>query len=122
LNVGEPGKLDININDRKSILRDGTKSLSELIKLVNSTADDLGVDLDARPSKIDDEKFKAAPVESDFNEQRKSSVKEVEGGSAVRDGDRKSLCGELEAAPGTQQPGVRALRSMPRRRDIDVLT
>lgn len=37
--------------------------MSDLVALVDSTADDLGIDLDMRPSKKDDEKFDKAPVE-----------------------------------------------------------
>lgn len=121
LNVGEPGRLDLNLNDRKATLREGTKSLSELIRLVNSAADDLGVDLNAKPSKVDDEKFEAAPVEPEPSPQRDLPTRDVEGGSGRRDGDRKSLCGEPEAGAGFQQPRVSNTRSTPLRRNIGVL-
>lgn len=63
LNVGKPGQVEPNLNDSRSSLRESTKSVPDLINLVNSAADDLGVDLDKRPSLQDDERFVRAPVE-----------------------------------------------------------
>ncbi|KAL1611747.1 hypothetical protein SLS59_000466 [Nothophoma quercina] len=64
LNVGAPGQLALNINDRKSSLRESIKTVPDLVDLVNSAADDLGVDLDRRPSAEDDEIFHNAPVQA----------------------------------------------------------
>jgi hypothetical protein len=61
LNVGEPGQVDPNLNDPEPRLKTYTKSLPELIHLVKSAADDLGVDLDDRPTAKDDEEFRNAP-------------------------------------------------------------
>ncbi|KAF2867109.1 hypothetical protein BDV95DRAFT_647465 [Massariosphaeria phaeospora] len=63
LNVGRPGQVGPNMNDSRSSLRASTKSVAELLDLVNSAADDLGVDLAIRPSRRDDEKFRQAPEE-----------------------------------------------------------
>ncbi|KAF2007422.1 hypothetical protein P154DRAFT_569296 [Amniculicola lignicola CBS 123094] len=63
LNVGKTGQLDPNLNDSKSRLRETTKTVPDLINLVNSAADDLGVDLDKRPTLHDEEQFLNAPVE-----------------------------------------------------------
>lgn len=64
MNVGAPGQLAPNINDRKSSLRESIKTVPDLVDLVNSAADDLGVDLDMRPSAKDDELFNNAPVQA----------------------------------------------------------
>ncbi|KAF3042494.1 hypothetical protein E8E11_003273 [Didymella keratinophila] len=47
-----------------STLRESIKTVPELVDLVNSAADDLGVDLDRRPRATDDETFRNAPVQS----------------------------------------------------------
>jgi hypothetical protein len=52
------------MNDRRSTLREAVQSVPELVDLVNSAADDLGVDLDRRPTASDDEKFRNAPFEA----------------------------------------------------------
>ncbi|KAF2270860.1 hypothetical protein CC78DRAFT_4750 [Lojkania enalia] len=64
LNVGEPGQLVANLNDPPSSLKESMKSVPELISLINSAADDLGVDLQQRPDVQDDQKFASAPVEN----------------------------------------------------------
>lgn len=51
------------MNDRKSSLRESIKTVPDLVDLVNSAADDLGVDLDRRPSTKDEELFQSAPVQ-----------------------------------------------------------
>ena len=63
LNVGAPGQLVPNINDRKSSLRESIKTVPDLVDLVNSAADDLGVDLDRLPRARDNELFRNAPVQ-----------------------------------------------------------
>lgn len=63
MNVGAPGQLAPNLNDRKSTLRDSIKTVPNLVELINSAADDLGVDLDRRPTAKDDEAFHNAPVQ-----------------------------------------------------------
>lgn len=63
MNVGAPGRLAPNLNDRKSILRNSIKTFPNLVELVDSAADDLGVDLDRRPTAKDDEAFHNAPVQ-----------------------------------------------------------
>lgn len=65
LNVGEPGQLKPNINDCRSSLKETVQTVPDLIDLVNSAADDLGVDLDYRPSARDDETFRNAPFEDE---------------------------------------------------------
>jgi hypothetical protein len=62
LNVGKPGQVGPNLNDSPESLRETTKSMPELIDLVNSAADDLGVDLDKKLSTQEEEKFISAPV------------------------------------------------------------
>ena len=52
------------MNDRRSTLRKAVQSVPELVDLVKSAADDLGVDLDRRPTASDDEKFRNAPFEA----------------------------------------------------------
>ena len=51
------------MNDSLASLRESIKTAPELADLVNSAADDLGVDLDSRPSAKDDELFHNALVE-----------------------------------------------------------
>lgn len=51
------------MNDLLPSLRESVKSAPELVDLVNSAADDLGVDLDQEYTAEDDAKFEAAPVE-----------------------------------------------------------
>jgi hypothetical protein len=63
LNVGKPGQVGLNLNDSRESLKETTKSIPELIDLVNSAADDLGVDFDETPSTQEEEKFVSAPVE-----------------------------------------------------------
>ncbi|KAF2109687.1 hypothetical protein BDV96DRAFT_585171 [Lophiotrema nucula] len=63
LNVGAPGQLGPNLNDPEEELKESTKSLPDLINLVNSAADDLGVDLQGIPDAQDEAIFAQAPVE-----------------------------------------------------------
>lgn len=63
LNVGTTGQIGPNINDPGISLRKAVKTVAELVDLVNSVADDLGVDLGKRPSMKDDEDFHNAPYE-----------------------------------------------------------
>ncbi|KAF1841334.1 uncharacterized protein K460DRAFT_434460, partial [Cucurbitaria berberidis CBS 394.84] len=63
LNVRFPGQLGPNMNESRASLRESIKSATELVELVNSAADDLGIDLDSRPSALDEEVFRNAPVE-----------------------------------------------------------
>ncbi|KAF2856508.1 hypothetical protein T440DRAFT_549884 [Plenodomus tracheiphilus IPT5] len=63
LNVGSPGQIVPNVNDSRADLRESIKSVPELVSLVNSAADDLGLDLDRRPTEMDDELFQNAPYE-----------------------------------------------------------
>ncbi|RYO61123.1 hypothetical protein AA0116_g6173 [Alternaria tenuissima] len=64
LNVGSPGQLKPNLNDRRSSLREALQSIPDLVDLVNSAADDLGIDLERRPTVADDDLFRNAPYES----------------------------------------------------------
>lgn len=63
LNVGSPGQLGLNLNDSHASLRDGLRTGPDLVDLVKSAADNLGMDLDQRPSSADNAKFEEAPVE-----------------------------------------------------------
>jgi hypothetical protein len=63
LNVEGPGQVEPNMNDSLSSLTATTHSIPDLINLVNSAADNLGVDLDDRPTTQEDERFENAPVE-----------------------------------------------------------
>jgi hypothetical protein len=63
LNVGAPRQLALNLNDGKSTLRKSIKTLPDLVQLVESAADDFGVDLDKLPTAKDDEAFRDAPVQ-----------------------------------------------------------
>jgi hypothetical protein len=62
--VGSPGQLKPNLNDRRSSLREALQSIPDLVDLVNSAADDLGIDLERRPTVTDDDLFRNAPYES----------------------------------------------------------
>lgn len=64
LNVGSAGRIGPNINDCPAMLREAVQTVPGLIKLINSTADNLGIDLDRRPSLHDDELFWDSPLES----------------------------------------------------------
>lgn len=66
LNVGAPGQLAPNLNDHELTLRESVKTLPDLVNLVNSAADDLGLDLDKRPTAKDDDAFRNAPVQDVF--------------------------------------------------------
>lgn len=63
LNVGDPGQVVPNLNDSQASLRESVKSTPQLVDLVKSAADDLGIDLDLRPTADDEAKFWDAPVE-----------------------------------------------------------
>jgi hypothetical protein len=63
LNVGKPGQVGPNLNDSRESLRETTTSMTDLIDLVKSAADDLGIDLEERPSAQEEEKFLGASVE-----------------------------------------------------------
>ncbi|KAF3045460.1 hypothetical protein E8E12_005883 [Didymella heteroderae] len=52
-----------NLNDRKSTLHENIKTVPDLVELINSAADDLGVDLDKLPTAKDNEAFRNAPVQ-----------------------------------------------------------
>ncbi|KAF1958709.1 hypothetical protein CC80DRAFT_546030 [Byssothecium circinans] len=75
LNVGEAGQVGPNINDPYTVLRESIISVPEVIDLINSVADNLGVDLDRGPTPEDDLKFEQAPVERSHDAllQRKSN-------------------------------------------------
>ncbi|CAN9308407.1 unnamed protein product [Alternaria alternata] len=64
LNVGSAGQLKPNLNDPRSSLREALQSIPDLVDLVNSAADDLGIDLERRPTVTDDDLFRNAPYES----------------------------------------------------------
>ncbi|KAH7078614.1 hypothetical protein FB567DRAFT_450553 [Paraphoma chrysanthemicola] len=64
LNVGSPGQLKPNMNDSRSSLQDAVQTVPDLVDLVHSAADDLGFDLDRRPTAHDDQLFQDAPVEA----------------------------------------------------------
>jgi hypothetical protein len=64
LNVGSTGQLKPNLNDPTSTLREEIQSIPDLIDLVESAADDLGLDLERRPTATDDDMFNNAPYET----------------------------------------------------------
>jgi hypothetical protein len=64
LNVGSPGQLKPNVNDSPSTLREVVQTVPDLVDLVNSAADNLGVDLDRRPTARDDQAFQEAPIQN----------------------------------------------------------
>ncbi|RYO28084.1 hypothetical protein AA0111_g7015 [Alternaria arborescens] len=64
LNVGSTGQLKPNLNDPCFSLREALQSIPDLVDLVNSAADDLGIDLERRPTVTDDDLFRNAPYES----------------------------------------------------------
>ncbi|KNG44280.1 atp synthase delta mitochondrial precursor [Stemphylium lycopersici] len=64
LNVGSQGQLGPNLNDPCSRLREAVKTVPDLLHLVNSAADDFGIDLDRRPTPKDEVLFRNAPYES----------------------------------------------------------
>ncbi|KAI4620550.1 uncharacterized protein J4E87_007238 [Alternaria ethzedia] len=64
LNVGATGQVKPNLNDPESSLRDEVQSIPDLVDLVKSAADDLGFDLDRRPTATDDDMFHNAPYET----------------------------------------------------------
>ncbi|KAI4675539.1 uncharacterized protein J4E88_007572 [Alternaria novae-zelandiae] len=53
-----------NLNDPESSLREEVQSIPDLVDLVKSAADDLGFDLDRRPTATDDDEFHNAPYEA----------------------------------------------------------
>jgi hypothetical protein len=53
----------LGLDDSKLSLERSIKSFQDLYDLINSAADDLGLDLDRRPSNEDDEVFRRAPVQ-----------------------------------------------------------
>lgn len=63
LNVGAPGHMGPTVNDSQATLRKSIRSAPELIKLVQSAADNFGIDLDQGPTAEDDMTFEQAPVE-----------------------------------------------------------
>lgn len=63
LNVGEPGQLAPNINDPKARICASTETIPDLIALIDSFADDLGLDLSLRPDVTENEAFEHAPVQ-----------------------------------------------------------
>ena len=63
LNMGSTGQVEPNVNDPWNILDGSIKTISDVLDLINSAADDLGVDLDRRPSVQDDEEFLNAPYQ-----------------------------------------------------------
>jgi hypothetical protein len=60
LNVGSTGQLKPNLNDPRSSLREALQSIPDLVDLVNSAADDLGIDLERKPTVTDDDLFRNA--------------------------------------------------------------
>ena len=64
LNVGATGQVKPNLNDPQSSLREEVQSIPDLVDLVKSAADDLGFDLDRRPTATDDDMFHNAPYET----------------------------------------------------------
>ena len=64
LNVGATGQVKPNLNDPESSLREEVQSIPDLVDLVKSAADDLGFDLDRRPTATDDDMFHNAPYET----------------------------------------------------------
>jgi hypothetical protein len=86
LNVGSTGQLKPNLNDPRSSLREALHSIPDLVDLVNSVADDLGVDLEQRPSASDDEVFRDAPYESKRRESR-PGVSSRTTGEKAKEGD-----------------------------------
>ncbi|KAH6877750.1 hypothetical protein BKA58DRAFT_465510 [Alternaria rosae] len=64
LNVGATGQVKPNLNDPESSLREEVHSIPDLVDLVKSAADDLGFDLDRRPTATDDDMFHNAPYET----------------------------------------------------------
>jgi hypothetical protein len=64
LNVGSTGQLKPNLNDPTSTLREEIRSIPDLIDLVESAADDLGLDLERRPTATNDDMFNNAPYET----------------------------------------------------------
>lgn len=63
LNIGSAGQLGPNMNDSRCSLQDAVRTVADLVDLINSAADDLGVDLDRKPTAQDDEEFMNAPFE-----------------------------------------------------------
>jgi hypothetical protein len=51
------------MNDSRSSRRKNIRTLSHLVNLVDSAADDLGIDLNRRPTASEDELFRNAPVQ-----------------------------------------------------------
>jgi hypothetical protein len=64
LNVGSPGQLKPTLHDTRSSLREVVQTIPDLIDLVNSAADNFGINLDRRPTAHDDLIFQNAPVAS----------------------------------------------------------
>jgi hypothetical protein len=62
LNVGSAGRTGPNMNDHLSMLREGIQTVPDLVNLINSAADNLGIDLDRQPSLYDDKLFWDSPL------------------------------------------------------------
>jgi hypothetical protein len=62
LNVGSNGQLKPTVNDSPSSLREAVQTVPDLVDLVNSAADNFGIDLERRPTERDDRIFEDAPV------------------------------------------------------------
>ncbi|KAF2997426.1 hypothetical protein E8E13_005860 [Curvularia kusanoi] len=95
LNIGAPRQIAPNLNDSMSDLYEEVKTINDLIALVNSVADDLGLDLATRPSAEDDESFGNAPFDDWSGSPTASSVTgpTEEFGSEKAEFDSESLLG-----------------------------
>jgi len=64
------------VNDSRSSLREAVQTVPELVDLVNSAADNLGVDLDRRPTAHEEQLFQEAPVEASRQPSESSHLSE----------------------------------------------
>ncbi|KAH7405730.1 hypothetical protein DE146DRAFT_649538 [Phaeosphaeria sp. MPI-PUGE-AT-0046c] len=63
LNVGATGQLRPNVNDNCHVLRQSLRTFADLVDLVDSAADNFGVDLQKRPTASDEQRYHDAPFE-----------------------------------------------------------
>lgn len=65
LNVDNTGQLRPNVNDSYYVLRQSLRTVDDLVDLIDSAADNFGVDLDRQPTASDEQRYQDAPIEGD---------------------------------------------------------
>lgn len=63
LNVGATGQIRPNVSDTYHVLRQSLRTVDDLVDLIESAADNFGVDLGRGPTASDEERYRDAPYE-----------------------------------------------------------